>query len=114
MAYLEIAGPSNVRGPSRASEGKRTARWIWADHRSPRPRARRKQRQSRGPERRAGWKEEVAAGRKMDREAKRGQKEGEIKGMKSNIKERQRLELGAHTLIHKTPSDLISYITSLY
>lgn len=50
----------------------------------------------------------------MDREAKRGQKEGEIKGMKSNIKERQRLELGSHTLIHKTPSDLISYITSLY
>lgn len=34
MAYLEIAGPSNVRGLSRASEGKRTARWICADHRS--------------------------------------------------------------------------------
>lgn len=37
-----------------------------------------------GLERRAGRTEKVTTRRKMDREAKRGQKEGEIKGMESN------------------------------
>lgn len=58
------------------------------------------------------FRKESGMERRMDREARRGQKEEEIKGMKSNQTERQRQEPRAHMLIHKTPSDLISYITS--